>query len=165
MTDETQLVLSEKRKLNIKDVASGEDIYGTIQRPEQMFEQHKSTLKFFERIGFSLGHVFNDISAAVWFSYFLLYFQNVIEISGIQGSYLLLLGQVIDAIATPIVGYITDSFLTKQKFHFLGSVVTFITFPLIFIWFPEYWKTVYFSIVIVFFQIGWPLTQVGCYES
>jgi Na+/melibiose symporter-like transporter len=76
-------------------------------------------------------------------------------------------GQIGDAIATPIVGFVSDKFLTKRKFHIIGSVMTFVTFPLIFAIcpfcdiFPQYWTITYYFIVIIFFQIGWPTTQIS----
>jgi hypothetical protein len=46
--------------------------YGSIQLPpessqiEEIMDDSKTTLKFIEKIGFSLGHFFNDLCAAIW---------------------------------------------------------------------------------------------------
>lgn len=39
-----------------------------------------STLKIHQKIGYALGHVFNDFCAGIWFSYTLLFLKNVIEL-------------------------------------------------------------------------------------
>lgn len=77
-----------------------------------------------------------------------------------------MLGQVADAIATPIVGILTDKFSTKRKWHIFGTILVLVTFPLIFsicpmcdIW-PSWWKLTYFSMVILVFQFGWPVVQI-----
>lgn len=126
----------------------------------------KTTLKIFEKIGFSLGHVYNDLCAGVWFSYTLLFMQGVLQMPGPRAGALVMLGQVGDAIATPIVGVLTDRFSTKRKWHIFGTFLVFLTFPLIFAVcplcdeLPEWWKPTYFSIVILIFQFGWPVVQI-----
>lgn len=54
-----------------------------------------------------------------------------------------------------------------QFFSFAGTFLVFLTFPMIFsicpncdVW-PTWWHIVYFSIVILLFQIGWPIVQVS----
>lgn len=42
--------------------------YGSIQSPQdnsqsEVMDDSKTTLKFFEKVGFSLGHVYNDLCA------------------------------------------------------------------------------------------------------
>jgi Na+/melibiose symporter-like transporter len=130
-------------------------------------DNSRATLKFVEKIGFSLGHVYNDLAAGVWFSYTLLFFQGVLNMSSVMAGCLVMLGQVGDAICTPIVGIITDRFGTKRNWHIFGSILTLITFPMIFAicpfcdQFPLWWQPVYFSIVILIFQFGWPIIQVS----
>ena len=41
------------------------------------------------------GHVLNDLCASLWFSYLLLYLQNVVKLSSDYAAGLLLLGQVV----------------------------------------------------------------------
>lgn len=54
----------------------------------------KTTLKFLEKIGFSLGHVYNDLCAGIWFSYTLLFMQNVLGMKGPEAGAMVMLGQV-----------------------------------------------------------------------
>jgi hypothetical protein len=87
MTDRNRLLSSpsgSNRQTVVSDSAATQS-YGTIPQEEAM-DENKTTLKFIERIGFSLGHVFNDIAAGVWFSYTLLFFQGVIGLTGVQGE-------------------------------------------------------------------------------
>ena len=86
-----------------------------------------SKLSFKTKFFYSLGHIYNDLTVSIWFSYTLLFFQY--RFSGPLAGSLLLLGQVADAIASPFVGYESDksSFwfcrvLGKRKaFHLLGK--------------------------------------------
>lgn len=83
--------------------------------------QMKSTLSFLNKLGFGLGHVFNDLCAGVWFSYTLLFMQGALLIPGAEAGALMMLGQVGDAIATPIVGYLADKYGTKRNWHLVGE--------------------------------------------
>lgn len=124
----------------------------------------KTTLKFLEKVGFSLGHVYNDLCAGIWFSYTLLFMQNVVGMKGPEAGAMVMLGQVGDAIATPIVGMLTDSLGTKRKWHVFGTFLVLMTFPLIFAVCPfcdvRWWRLLYFTIVILIFQFGWPVVQI-----
>lgn len=78
----------------------------------------------------------------------------------------MMLGQVGDAIFTPIVGYLTDRYGTKRLWHSLGTILVFLTFPLIFSicpfcdTFPNWWRMTFYSVVILIFQFGWPVVQI-----
>ena len=101
--------------------------YGSIQtqsennQTEEPMDNSKTTLNFFEKVGYSLGHTMNDLFAGVWFSYTLLFMQGVLQMPGAQAGVMVMLGQVGDAIATPIVGFLTDKFSTKRKWHIFGE--------------------------------------------
>lgn len=129
-------------------------------------DETKSTLSIIQKVGFSFGHVYNDLCAAIWFSYTLLFMQNVLGMAAVQAGALVMLGQVGDAIATPIVGAMTDRISTKRIWHIVGTLLVFLTFPLIFAIcplcdvLPNWWKLAYFSTVILVFQFGWPVVQI-----
>lgn len=133
---------------------------------EEVMSEDKTTLKFFEKIGFSLGHVYNDLCAGIWFSYTLLFMQGVLLMPGPEAGAMVMLGQVGDAIATPIVGYLTDKYFTKRKWHIFGTFLVLMTFPLIFATcpmcteLPHWWRLLYFTLVILIFQFGWPVVQI-----
>lgn len=101
--------------------------YGSIQQEDNdiadtaQMDDNKTTLKFFEKIGFSLGHIYNDLCAGVWFSYTLLFMQGVMQMPGPEAGAMVMLGQVGDAIFTPIIGVLTDKYSTKRKWHIFGK--------------------------------------------
>lgn len=45
-------------------------------------DQTMSTLPLMTKIGFGLGHIYNDLCAGVWFSYTLLFMQNALHMPG-----------------------------------------------------------------------------------
>lgn len=45
------------------------------------------------KFAYALGHVFNDLAAAMWFSYTLIYLQRVVLLEPIVAGALLLLGK------------------------------------------------------------------------
>lgn len=89
-------------------------------------------------ISYSLGHIHNDLCASMWFTYLLYFLTQNIGFSGVKASNLLLIGQVTDGLATPIVGIVSDKFkgffgYSKRKsWHLLGTILTASSFPFIF---------------------------------
>ncbi|KFB47490.1 AGAP011492-PA-like protein [Anopheles sinensis] len=137
----------------------------TVDEEREQLEK-RSTLKLCEKIGYGLGHVYNDLCAGVWFSYTLLFMQGALGMPAAEAGAMVMLGQVGDAIATPIVGLLTDRYGTKRQWHIVGTFIVFLTFPMIFSlcpWCsiaPHWWEIVYFTVVILAFQFGWPIVQV-----
>lgn len=84
-------------------------------------DQMRSTLSSTTKIGFGLGHVYNDLCAGVWFSYTLLFLQGALLVPSAEAGALMMLGQVGDAIATPFVGFLADRYGTKRKWHVFGK--------------------------------------------
>lgn len=131
MTDRTRLLTPSIEAEITNNPVDGENSsarsYGSIQtqpennQPEEPMDDSKTTLNFFEKVGYSLGHTMNDLFAGVWFSYTLLFMQGVLQMPGPQAGIMVMLGQVGDAIATPIVGFLTDKYSTKRKWHILGK--------------------------------------------
>lgn len=125
-----------------------------------------STIIFFNMIGYGLGHVFNDLCAGIWFSYTLLFMQNVLTIPAPIAGALVMLGQIGDALATPVVGVLADRYGTKRLWHIAGTLMVFISFPMIFsicincTLSSIAWQTVYFSLFILIFQFGWAIVQI-----
>lgn len=103
---------------NIDTNVNGET---TINNTNEDMSQFKSSLNFFEKVGYGLGHVYNDLSAGVWFSYTLLFMQGALKMSSPIAGTLVMVGQVGDAIATPIAGYIADKYWTKRNWHIIGE--------------------------------------------
>lgn len=89
---------------------------------QSLSDQTMSTISAWEKIGYGLGHVYNDLCAGVWFSYLLLFLKGALKMPGTEAGGMMMLGQVGDALATPIVGYLVDKFGTKQKWHLFGKL-------------------------------------------
>ena len=68
----------------------------------------KHVLSFGRKLAFSVGHVFNDLCASMWFTYFLTFQHSVLQFSNTTAGNLMLLGQVVDALSTPFVGLESD---------------------------------------------------------
>jgi Na+/melibiose symporter-like transporter len=147
--------------------STDDNVIESQHEPQQQSTNDSHTsLKFFEKFGYSLGHIFNDLAAGVWYSYTLLFLFGVQKMPGAEAGAMVMLGQVADAISTPIVGYLTDKFGTKRSWHIFGSFLVLLSFPLIFSICPfcdaspPWWKFIYYPIVIIVFQFGWPVCQI-----
>lgn len=60
------------------------------------------------RLAYAVGHVLNDLCASIWFTYTLVFFQAGIQLPASLAGIIMLIGQVADAVATPIVGLGSD---------------------------------------------------------
>jgi len=61
-----------------------------------------------QKFAYSVGHVLNDLTASMWFTYMIIYFHQVKNFdNGLAGD-LVLIGQISDAIFTPFIGYESD---------------------------------------------------------
>lgn len=82
-----------------------------------------------QRIGYSIGHVLNDLTASMWFSYLIIYFHQVKKFNNILAGFLMLIGQVSDALFTPFIGYESDhtkgmcSMGKRKSWHFVGKLI------------------------------------------
>ncbi|XP_008835255.1 major facilitator superfamily domain-containing protein 12 isoform X2 [Nannospalax galili] len=125
------------------------------------------------RLSFAVGHFLNDLCAAMWFTYLLLYLHSVRGYSSRGAGLLLLLGQAADGLCTPIVGYEADraapsSCGPRKAWHLAGTICVLLSFPFIFSpclgcgeATPEWAALVYYGPFIVVFQFGWAATQIA----
>jgi uncharacterized MFS-type transporter C19orf28 homolog len=125
-----------------------------------------------QTIGYSFGHILNDLCSGIWFSYLLVFMGLVLKFSSQNAGLLLLIGQVADGISTTFVGIASDrvkccNYGTKKTWHLIGTICILISFPFIFnpnLGDPnadETSKLVYFSIFIIVFQFGWAAVQIS----
>ncbi|XP_066156256.1 uncharacterized protein [Euwallacea fornicatus] len=126
-------------------------------------------------VAYGLGHILNDVCAALWFSYLLVFFHYVLGFENGQAGILLLVGQVADAIATPFVGYNSDKsrdwwiyrFGKRKVWYLMGTICVIFTFPFIFS--PcincssssALFQMFYYSFFITLFQFGWAAVQIA----
>jgi Na+/melibiose symporter-like transporter len=127
-------------------------------------DESRSTLSVFAKVGYGLGHVFNDLCATVWFSYTLLFLKDVLNMPTEAGSYMML-GQISDAIFSAIVGYMTDRYGTKRNWHITGTMLVLVAFPAMFLMQRDvlpYWGNLFYLCTFVtIFQCGWALVQIS----
>ncbi|ELU08281.1 hypothetical protein CAPTEDRAFT_96409 [Capitella teleta] len=126
-----------------------------------------------QKATFSVGHVLNDLCASMWFSYLLLFLHNVLQFSNVFAGYLMLLGQVVDALCTPFVGYESDrtpgcgNYGKRKTWHLIGSACVACSFPFVFMQCitcadsDDWAKFVYYAPFVVIFQFGWASTQIS----
>lgn len=68
----------------------------------------------------------------MWFTYLMIYLEKVIMMHSYRAGFLMLLGQVTDALSTPLVGLLSDAsilpkFLEKygrrKAWHIIGQLI------------------------------------------
>ena len=133
---------------------------------------------------YSVGHFMNDACASCWFSYLLLYLENVQGLSGLQSGIVIFSGQLFDALATPIVGILSDRSrglpalgLGRRKlWNAIGTVIVVVCFFFVFgVCLPcvlqpgggadppasATAKTASFAVFASLFNVGWAAVQVS----
>ncbi|CAM1297016.1 MFSD12 (predicted) [Pycnogonum litorale] len=144
--------------------------------------ENKSNLLFYglrkkDKFFYSIGHVLNDMCSSVWFTYLLLYFNMVLQMNDIYSGLLLLLGQLIDGIATLYVGFQSNrdcctSLFQKygklKTWHLLGTICVAFSFPAVFTRLPGHTESpnniltfMYYAVFIMVFQVGWAASSVS----
>lgn len=128
-------------------------------------------LSLSQKFFFSLGHFSNDLDSAMWFTYLLIYFTGVANISSVEAGYLILLGQVVDGVSTLAIGYESDriagfcGYSKRKSWHLIGTVMTSVSF--IFLFLPviggnqtfDLVKVIYYAPFCILFQMGWAFVQ------
>jgi len=148
-------------------------------------------LSIFRKLAYGVGHVFNDLCASMWFTYLVLFYHKVVMLDNLYAGLLVLIGQVADAAATPIIGFLCDmthiKYGRRKLWHLIGTVMVGVS--LFFIWHsclpcdvvdarsdhhdsnstegpgpgrtPLAAKIAYFAVPIVIFQFGWASVQIS----
>ncbi|KAF5297230.1 hypothetical protein FQR65_LT10046 [Abscondita terminalis] len=136
--------------------------------------EETETLPFRTRLAYGVGHVLNDICSSMWFTYLLVFLHLVLKFDNWEAGFLLLVGQVADAVANPFVGYQSDQRDTlwickygqRKIWHLVGTVSVLIAFPFIFL--PclnadshRWVQLFYYSVFVIIFQFGWAAVQIA----
>lgn len=129
-------------------------------------------LSVVRKLAYGVGHVFNDLCASMWFTYLVLFYHKVALLGNTYAGLLILIGQVADAAATPVVGFLCDKihvrYGRRKLWHLIGTIMVAVS--LFFFWHtclpcnvntPLAAKIVYFSIFIIIFQWGWASVQIS----
>lgn len=98
--------------------------------------------------------------------------HQVRSFNNIYAGSLLLVGQIADAIATPLIGFESDAasgccgYTKRKSWHLFGIFCTAVSFPFIFS--PVYGGNasdlsvfIYYSAFVIIFQIGWASVQIS----
>ncbi|GIZ05387.1 major facilitator superfamily domain-containing protein 12 [Caerostris extrusa] len=138
-------------------------------------ESPKHVIPFGRRVAYSFGHILNDLCASMWFSYLLMFQHNILQLSNNIAGYLMLLGQIADAMSTPFVGYESDQpndwwlckYGRRKAWHLVGTLCVALSFPFLFMDCigcsnsTQDAKFLYYGAFIVIFQFGWAAVQVS----
>ncbi|KAG7279405.1 hypothetical protein CRUP_024224, partial [Coryphaenoides rupestris] len=132
------------------------------------------SLPVIRRLCYAVGHFLNDLCASLWFTYLLLYYHSVLGLDGTAAGVLLLIGQIADGVATPLIGYESDrtagilGYGKRKTWHLLGTLCVLLSFGFVFspclacgADTPQWAQLTYFSPFIVVFQFGWAATQIS----
>lgn len=68
-------------------------VFSSISEKMDIEEPFVPTCSFVQKLSFGLGHVFNDLCAAMWFSYTLFYLHVVLNIESTTAGTLLMIGK------------------------------------------------------------------------
>jgi len=121
-------------------------------------------------IGYVFGHVMNDMTASLWFTYILMFLEKHAEISEVNAGIVFLTGQVIDAIFNPVAGIAIDKipFESSRIYYVIfGSVGVAASFSML--WFvPDFlleydegWRVCWYSGWAGIFNVFWSFVQVA----
>ena len=125
------------------------------------------------KLTYAVGHILNDLSASMWFSYVLLYLHKIAKVTPVNAGWLILAGETSDALATPFVGYQSDKTVCslygrRKLWHLIGVICVAVSFPFIFslciYHCSDASQTIlmaYYMPFIILFQAGWAATQVA----
>jgi Na+/melibiose symporter-like transporter len=125
------------------------------------------------KFAYSVGHVLNDLTSSMWFSYILVFYHRIVGFSNASAGYLLLIGQVADAIATTFVGFESDRTRTglflygrRKTWHLVGVISVLGSFPFCFNLCVGCGQSslssqfFYYAMFIIIFQFGWSCSQI-----
>lgn len=133
----------------------------------------KQSLPLVQKFAYSVGHVLNDLTASMWFTYMIIYFHQVKKFNNALAGDLVLIGQISDAVFTPFIGYESDRVkgccnMGKRKtWHFIGTICVMCSFPFLFLGCitcdnaPDWSQFIYYAPFVVIFQFGWASTQIN----
>ncbi|XP_028987522.1 major facilitator superfamily domain-containing protein 12-like [Betta splendens] len=132
------------------------------------------SLPLSRRLSYAVGHFLNDLCASMWFTYLLVFYHSVLGFRNTNAGVLLLLGQIADAVCTPLIGYELDrtpgfgSYGKRKSWHLVGTLSVVLSFAFIFnqclgcdSFTPQWASLTYFVPFIVVFQFGWAATQIS----
>ncbi|XP_019852296.1 PREDICTED: major facilitator superfamily domain-containing protein 12-like [Amphimedon queenslandica] len=175
LTDNQMRAFSQFSEDTMDENSAGSEesqVQAEERRPSLLARFFKSgDLPYPRRIAYGIGHVFNDLCASMWFTYFLLFYHLVLRIDNSDAGLLVLIGQIADALTTPVIGHFCDNtsnrYGGRKTWHLIGTGM--VACSLFFFWHeciycsmqPMKYQILYFSCFIIVFQAGWATVQVS----
>ncbi|KAK6039539.1 hypothetical protein COOONC_22956 [Cooperia oncophora] len=139
--------------------------------------RHDHDIEWWRKFGYGVGHFYNDLCASMWFTYLMIYLEKVLRFRSSHAGLLMLIGQVTDAVSTPLVGIASDSSMLPRwvdkigrriSWHMIGTFCVTLSFPFIFNRCfvcsdtgNEWYKVLWFVPFIMLFQFGWASVQIS----
>mmetsp|Transcript_56691 Transcript_56691/g.169358 ORF Transcript_56691/g.169358 Transcript_56691/m.169358 type:complete len:549 (-) Transcript_56691:189-1835(-) len=175
MDEETPLLNSRHEEVLSLDEKGKES---TVTQRSDESSDVASSNKFRLRIGYACGHAQNDLCAAMYFSYLLVYLEGA-GLSPVHAGIVLITGQFVDGMATPLVGSLSDRLNCfkpgccfglsgrRKAWYIAGMFLVTCTFWVLFTPYPRTTSltlippVVYYSAANCLFQIGWASVQVS----
>lgn len=128
------------------------------------------------RIACKTGHILNNLTSSVWYSYALLYFQKVAGLSPLSAGILFFLSQILMAVTLVVISIgrdkrIWNSFSAygiRKARHVVGSAGILFAWPFFFT--PclfceagssDFSLGMYYLMPVIFLSICWPLTELS----
>lgn len=119
-------------------------------------------------LSYGVGHMLNDLTAACWFTYLLIFLTDI-GLTPKQAAAVMMSGQLADAISTLIVGRLIDDHGRFKQWHAGGSLLVAVSFSSVFggcaacaAFGPsDAVRTLSYSVSAAVFNCGWAATQVS----
>lgn len=92
-TVRTNIILLKRFRCRLK-MNCTEPSLDRIEKIPLLNKDEAYNLTYFQRVAYGFGHVFNDLCAAMWFSYLLFYLQIILQMKATIAGTLLMIGIV-----------------------------------------------------------------------
>lgn len=131
------------------------------------------------RIACKTGHILNNLTSSVWYSYALLYLQNVVGLSALSVGIIFFISQTLMAVSFLVISFGHDKRLWKsfspygrrKARHIIGSAGVLLAWPFAFIpclFCEDHSSNIklgaYYLLSAALFSICWPLTEISYYS-
>ena len=147
-----------------------------MNRSKYISPPGKDKLSTYLKLAYGTGHVLNDLTACLWFTYLLIFFHEVLGFSNSMAGYFMVVGQLADGCATVFIGYFQDKgrdmwicrvYNKRKVWHLVGTIGVACSFPFIFSTCvgcstaPKRYQFLYYSFFIVILPFTWPCAQIS----
>ena len=137
-----------------------------------MFERSKEiSLSRKVKVGFGFGHFYNDLSVTLYYSYILVFFNQVVKMSPVNAGIVILVGEIIDGASTLFSGAMTDKFgffarflQRKISWHIFATLISVITFSLMFMPPPGYQPGDWSQSQLMGYYLPWVIIWVKLFD-